>query len=451
MPRRRERETFSRWALQYGEIVHLQVLNKHIILLNSTEATNALLDKRSAIYSDRPHFPLFDVAGHGFNFGFLSYGKAWTTRRRTFANHFSRSSPDVYSFHSTAVMSLLRNLFTHPNAFMEHVQLHASQLIIGVTYGLDVRSCDDTLVRLSKAVMESMAIVVRPEMWIINPLLILDCLPGWLGGKYFVRQFQQWQADSREFCEHPYRLALQNDDNADCFLKQLLEQRLPSVNTQEHIVFSSECAASAYGGGSETTVAAGRTFFLAMAMNPAVQEKAFAEIEQVIGSGRLPNFKDRSNLPYISSIVREVLRWNPPVPLGIPHLVREDDEYNGYYLPKGSIIVGNIWHIQHDPAIFERPSEFMPERHLLDGSLIPDDSSRIVFGFGRRLCPGKAFAEDSLWLLVAQVLAVFAITPSGTNPIQAQFTSGTFSHPLPFECDIKPRSKERLGLLQTSG
>lgn len=54
---------------------------------------------------------------------------------------------------------------------------------------------------------------------------------------------------------------------------------------------------------------------------------------------------------------------------GIPHLLKEDDMYRGYHIPKGSIVVGNIWGITHDPARYPDPSAFKPERYLAaDGS-----------------------------------------------------------------------------------
>lgn len=61
--------------------------------------------------------------------------------------------------------------------------------------------------------------------------------------------------------------------------------------------------------------------------------------------------------------------------------------YRGYHIPKGSIVVGNIWGITHDPARYPDPSAFKPERYLAaDGSFdcSMNDPSRYVFGFGRR-------------------------------------------------------------------
>lgn len=82
---------------------------------------------------------------------------------------------------------------------------------------------------------------------------------------------------------------------------------------------------------------------LAMLTHPEVQAQAQAELDTVIGKGQLPTFADRESLPYITAVVKEILRWEPTAPIAIPRQVRDHDEYKGYYIPRGSIIVVNSW------------------------------------------------------------------------------------------------------------
>jgi cytochrome P450 len=85
------------------------------------------------------------------------------------------------------------------------------------------------------------------------------------------------------------------------------------------------------------------TFILVMTLFPEAQKKAQAEIEAVIGSHRLPTLADRPNLPYMNALHSEVLRWAPIAPLGLPHRVTQDDVYNEYVIPAGSIVFANVW------------------------------------------------------------------------------------------------------------
>jgi len=81
-----------------------------------------------------------------------------------------------------------------------------------------------------------------------------------------------------------------------------------------------------------------------MATNPTVQKKAQEEIDRVIGdSNRLPDFLDRSNMPYVEAILHEVLRYGLVLPLSLPHLSTTDDVYNGFLIPKGTLLISNIW------------------------------------------------------------------------------------------------------------
>ena len=71
--------------------------------------------------------------------------------------------------------------------------------------------------------------------------------------------------------------------------------------------------------------------------------KAQEELDRVVGNERLPEPSDRENLPYISALMKEILRWSCPLPFGIPKRVMEADIYKGYYIPAGANILENIW------------------------------------------------------------------------------------------------------------
>jgi cytochrome P450 len=80
-----------------------------------------------------------------------------------------------------------------------------------------------------------------------------------------------------------------------------------------------------------------------MTLYPEVQRKAQEEIDAVVGTHRLPNIDDRDSLPYIDSLLKEVLRWGPATPLAGPHRVTRDDEHDGYFIPEGTSVIVNVW------------------------------------------------------------------------------------------------------------
>lgn len=80
-----------------------------------------------------------------------------------------------------------------------------------------------------------------------------------------------------------------------------------------------------------------------MALHPHVVRKAQQELDRVLGKDRLPELSDQEDLPYISALLKELLRWACPLPFGVPKRVMEDDLYKGYLIPAGATILENIW------------------------------------------------------------------------------------------------------------
>ena len=100
----------------------------------------------------------------------------------------------------------------------------------------------------------------------------------------------------------------------------------------------------------------------ALANNPEVQRKGREEVDSVVGLDRLPVIEDRDSMPYVHAIVKEVQRWYTTVPLGTlwshfklwisdsyrlitgtPHVNDEDDEYDGFFIPKDTFVFTNAW------------------------------------------------------------------------------------------------------------
>lgn len=79
-----------------------------------------------------------------------------------------------------------------------------------------------------------------------------------------------------------------------------------------------------------------------MAMYPEVQQKAQNELHAVVGTSRLPSFADQAALSYVNALLREVLRWHVVTPIGVPHCTSADDEYDGYFIPAGTMVSANI-------------------------------------------------------------------------------------------------------------
>jgi len=123
-----------------------------------------------------------------------------------------------------------------------------------------------------------------------------------------------------------------------------------------------------------------------MILNPKAMKKAQEELDRVVGKGELPDFSHKDNLPYIDALVKELLRWSPPLPIAVPNLATQDDIYRGYFIPAGATVIQNVWATCRDPKVYPDPETFNPDRFLKNGKINPlvfNPEDR-VFGAGRR-------------------------------------------------------------------
>ena len=144
--------------------------------------------------------------------------------------------------------------------------------------------------------------------------------------------------------------------------------------------------------------------------NPQVLSKAQAELEQVIGKGKIVEESDIARLPYLQAIIKETFRLHPTAPLLLPRKAESNVEIGGYIVPKGAQVLINAWAIGRDPNTWENPNLFRPERFLeLENEIdvVGRSFELIPFGGGRRICPGLPLAIRMLQLMLGSLLNCF--------------------------------------------
>uniref|UniRef100_A0ACD6AKG0 Uncharacterized protein n=1 Tax=Avena sativa TaxID=4498 RepID=A0ACD6AKG0_AVESA len=166
-----------------------------------------------------------------------------------------------------------------------------------------------------------------------------------------------------------------------------------------------------FAAGSDTVSLTVEWAMAELLRNPSVMAKARAEIENALGGKETIDETDAANLPYLQAVVKEAMRLHPVAPILLPHLAVEDGvEIGGYTVPKGSTVIFNAWAIMRDPAAWESPDEFVPERFLDMANQVDFRGKAfefIPFGSGRRLCPGLPMAERVVPFILASLLHTF--------------------------------------------
>ncbi|KAG2005705.1 O-methylsterigmatocystin oxidoreductase [Coprinopsis cinerea AmutBmut pab1-1] len=453
------------WKKEHGDMIYLEAMGKGILVLNSLDLIEQLFVKRATNYSDRTWSPVTELMRTGWSFSLMNYGQEWRNRRRLFHRFFYRTE-NHHSVIEEETLGFLRKLVDKPREFREQVRTCLGIIIMRLAYGEADATYNKNLIHAADSVVLGFLEYSSPGRLLVNTIPLLRFIPSWFPGASWKAKLEQL-ADMTDMlhnkpfedakarvaktgrAEHGISLATQA-------IQELPDEGDPDREYQEAL--ARDVAGQAYTAGADTTASSAFALALALAMHPQVQSKAQAEIDAAVGSQRLPAFSDLGDLPYVQAIVKEVSRWHTSAPMSLPHLSTKDDVSNGYFIPAKTVVLPNTWAVLHDPNIYPDPFEFKPERFLTqDGKIdqgVPDPEIA-AFGYGRRICPGRQLSTDTFTLLTARLLACFNVQPAldddgNPKPLKYEVTSAFISNPLPFECDVVPRSERHLELVVKS-
>lgn len=307
--------------------------------------------------------------------------------------------------------------------------------------------------------MDNLSLAFVPLSWAIDAVPAIEYLPDWFPGTSYRKTARTWKATNEAAAELPYafvkrQMALKAHQPS--YVSDLLQQTMTKKGNNVDLDPIDEeaikwTAVSLYAAGSDSTVAVMQSVVCALLIFPEVVQKAHEEIDRVVGTDRLPTFEDRKNLPYIDGIVKEAWRWNPVGPMGLAHKSEEDIVYGEFVIPKGAYLLPSLWWFLHDPKDYSDPNTFKPERYL--APLHEPDPSELAFGYGRRSCAGRFFADASVYITVVQMLAVFQINKAKDAqgieiPVTLDIAAGMVNRPKPYQFKIEPRSQRHVDLLR---
>ncbi|KAJ6576403.1 cytochrome P450 [Mycena vulgaris] len=447
-----EWKTYHQWCLDYkSEIIHLSIGGLSIIVLDTLDVVDELLERRSSIYSDRSHYVLSseprmimlnELAGWSWSFPFRCADDAWKQQRKMIHNEFHAAA--VAQFRSQelkVVHDMLKQLLDSPETWYDDLTHIVGAIIMSTIYGIDVKPVNDPFIETSKRATCAISLGTTPGRFLVESIPLLKYVPSWLPFADFKKKAALWKIDARDTFVHPFEYAR----------KDMATGTPPSSCASRGIAKLEDLT----DGAEKQMLSSMRSFFLEMTRHPEVQRKAQQELDRVLKGRRLPVFSDLNSLPYISALVKEVLRFNPVAPLGAPHATSADDTYNGYFIPARTVVLPNIW-CTHDFVTEDYPEPFVfnPDRFLKDGQLNPKVRDPSAFGFGRRICPGRHMVMDILWISMASILSVFTIEKSVDANGQIIEPSGQYEdrgviiHPHPFKCIIKARSAEGIAVVR---
>ncbi|KAF7799349.1 hypothetical protein EIP86_010581 [Pleurotus ostreatoroseus] len=270
---------FSKYHAMYGELVFFHGLGNYVLVLNSMRVIADLLEKRATVYSDRPTFTVVgELMGLGQSMPLLPYGDEWRAQRKL--AHHALSPSAVKRYH---------------------------------------------------AVQEDLAALLGQQLLNTPEDFFMKYLPGWF---HFHREANAGKAMIERMVNRPFehvKAQMRTGSAVPSLSRQLLSKELTDIHNLEHHI--KWATGSLYGV---------LTCIMAMALHPEYQKRAQEEIDRVVGEDRLPTISDRIQLPYVNAVIKETMRWHPALPLSIARCTTKDDVYEGYFIPKGTIVVPNV-------------------------------------------------------------------------------------------------------------
>ncbi|KAJ3774227.1 cytochrome P450 [Lentinula raphanica] len=195
MPSSYQWNTFSRWAEQFNsDILHLRVAGEDYIILNSHQAVIDLLEKRSVIYSGRPHAAMLqDLIGWDRDLLVLPYGEDLKAHRKLFQQEFHPNNNVLHQPHEKkALVVFLNNLLDTPEDWLAHIRLMTGTIIFAIAYGIHVEHKDDPNIAAAERMMAVLSAAGMPGTFLVDVFPILKYVPYWFPGASFKRKAREW-------------------------------------------------------------------------------------------------------------------------------------------------------------------------------------------------------------------------------------------------------------------
>ncbi|KAE8167868.1 cytochrome P450 [Aspergillus tamarii] len=424
--------TFRKWHKEHGPIVSLKLGTQTIIILGSHQIARDLLEKRGNLYST--HLQSLFVNKYitkGLQPVFMEYGPEWKLHRRLHNTFLSpQSTRACQTILDTQSKKALHSLLS-TNDFGSCFHNYVSNVLFNLAYGKHAGEENKSEQEHMDKMFESLTSATSFMTFVVDIFPIVDRLP---------KLVSRWKVSgeaSHNNVKNVFVKCIQSALQQDTWSwsKEAFSRKESNDFSLEQLAFS---IGELYIAGSHTTDSTLRIAVMASLLYPDAMRQAQRELDQVVGSGRLPSFEDEDKLPYVNAFISEVLRWRPMAPAGGPRTLAEDDEYMGYFLPAGATVIANQWEMDMDESIFEDAPSFKPERWIQN-----PDLPLSAFGFGRRICPGQYFARSSLFIVIARMLWAYDIDSAD----RTENFGVIFTLP-PFEASFRVRSPERQQIIE---
>ncbi|KAF1976357.1 cytochrome P450 2D18 [Bimuria novae-zelandiae CBS 107.79] len=455
---------FKKWAEEYGNIFSVKVGAGTLIFLNDKRTTHDLLDKRSAIYTDRAKDQQISTT-FAENFALMDANSTWRAHRKIAAHFLAPKNLDasIMVIQEAETSQLMFDLLKTPEDFFGHVKRVTSSVASIVIFGFRAPTVDSWWATCVYEAIDQINLASTPGTYLpIEEFPILKYIPSFLAPSK-ARATTCFDTVTAIWSEARARVVArrQKGDHRESLADRIIAGELKS-DQEMSVPQESNFLGTLHQGAADTTSSMILTSILHLAKHQWVQAKAQIELDRVCGDSRMPTWQDFKDLPYINCIVKEALRVKPVLPAGLPVRVSRDDYFDGYLIPKDAAIFNPPYTLHHDAKLYPDPLTYNPDRYLNHPLLAtsyagsPDYENRdhYAYGAGRRICVGIHLAERTQWRIIARLLWAFDIKPMVDEKGKEEeldtdaYEKGLLIVPKKFKVRFIPRSEKHLEVIQ---
>ncbi|KAF2240499.1 cytochrome P450 [Trematosphaeria pertusa] len=431
--------TYQKWIQEYGPLVSADFGGTTVILVGDFEMAKDLLDRRATIYSGRPRLVMAaELTCKGMHILLRQPDAQYVLHQRLEAPALSPRASTTYTPIQDMESKVLLHNFLKSNDLKKNFEIFAASVVYVLTYGFRIVTNDEWQIQTSHEVLHNLIHAAQPGKWMVDALPMLKYLPAFLA-PFKKTTENYWQLETNL---HITNMKEARERESWNWCKDFANAKEVKGMSEVELAWDLGILCDA---GVETSAVFLQTFALACVAHPDFMAVAQKEIDDVVGQERMPDFADLEKLPYIHAIVEENFRWRHILPASFPHATLKEDWYNGYLIPKSSIVIP-VWKaMREDEKLFDAPLEFRPERWI--GKVGQPNN----FGYGRRICTGRHIAKNSVTIAIARILWGFNVRSKDGTRIQvddSMFAAGFVSHPKPFEAIFEPRSETHRALIE---
>jgi cytochrome P450 len=381
--------------------VEVPLLGTAVYLLDADDVYDVLVRRHDRFIKPRL---LNNLTAGSFGQGlFTSEGDAWKRRRRLMQPHFHHVHIRHYAEHMTAQAQAMMARWGEGGTRLLDADMHA------LTFGVVMRSlfsadADDTTDQIATAMHDLGEALTTQSR---NPLYV--ALPGWLPLPVFQQKRRGEKALDRLVRElAASRRALGEADAPRDLLSMLVFSRDEETGEPLEDQAIHDELVTLYIAGHETTALTLDWAFWLLSQHPNIAACLHDELDRVL-RGDPPTLDALPNLPYTHGVVKEALRLYPPAWFVSREALEDVTLSSRDMLPKGALVLAISYGTHRDPALYDVPLEFRPERWAGEFEKALPKGAYYPFGMGPRVCIGNGFAMMEAQLVLAALAQRYQI------------------------------------------